>query len=165
MRVQVLTSSAAMQRYQTQVWALLVASYENVAGGLHYDSASQLIETSAQWKVVLDNRHVVAVTIYRAKKGLKLVAMATCSKLRQLGRLGLIQVLSHDLKRCWMELSEGAERFVMRYCGGERYVISNSLAYLILGKQEVIAAENNYHYYREINQVRKQKLLLGTVRY
>ena len=164
MRVQVLTSSAAMHRYQAQVWALLVASYEKVAGGLHYETVAQLVNSSAEWKVVLHNRQVVAVTVYRAKKGLKLVAMASCNKLRQLGRLGLMRVLSQDLKRCWMELSEGAERFVMRYCGGDRYLINNSLACQILEKDEVIAAENSYHYYREVNNVRKQKILLGTVR-
>lgn len=162
MKIVTLYSKASMHKYATQVWQVLADAYASVEGGLNYESLEDLMGSSAQWKVVLHNRRVAAVAVYRAKKGLKLVAFAACKNIKKLGCLGLVKIISADLKYCWMELSEHAERFVMQYCGGDKYIIGNSLVSHILDKP-VELADSGYHYVRVINHVRKTKVLLGTV--
>ncbi|MFT0213941.1 hypothetical protein VQ643_15285 [Pseudomonas sp. F1_0610] len=162
MKTLVIRKAKVMQKYSQAVWELLQANYADVTGGLHYTSIEQLINTSAMWKVALHKKQVVAVTIYKAKKGLKLVALAACQKLKKVACIALSNIIRRDLKSCWMELSERAERFVMLYCGGQDFIISNELAAQILEKQ-VVCLNNGYHYLREINNQPKSKLLLGTV--
>lgn len=163
MKILALKSTKAMRRYGSQVWRLLEQNYSQVEGGLHYASLRELIETSVQWKVVVWQHRVVAVTVYKAKKGLKLVALASCSEAKTQARKGLIQIISQDLYSCWMELSERAERFVMLHCNGAQFLIGNELASRILDKP-IQWAESAYHYVRHINNMPKTKVLLGTVR-
>lgn len=162
MLIRTLKSRKSMKRYGRQVWALLVQAYSKVEGGLNYPSLKDLVQSSAEWKVVLLNNQVVAVTVYKAKKGFKLVAMAASPSKKEEGRQGLIDIISHDLSHRWMELSDAAESFVMKRCGGDRYLISNELANELL-EREVLPADTNYHYFREIQKVKKKKVLLGTV--
>jgi hypothetical protein len=61
-----------------------------------------------------------------------------------------------------MELSEAAERFVLKL-GGDKYIFPNHIAEKLLGK-EINLANDGIHYTREIMGVRKEKILLGTVR-
>lgn len=152
----------AMKTHLPAVWALLSQAYESVEGGLHYNSPGDLIANTCLWRVVICEGQVVAVTIYKKKLGLKLVALAACAESKKLARMGLIRIIRRDLKRCWMELSEAAERFVMRYCGGQHYMIHRDIAAKVLGK--VIApGTTDYHYVRQIQSLAKEKVLLGTV--
>jgi hypothetical protein len=61
-----------------------------------------------------------------------------------------------------MELSEAAEKFVMQL-GGDKYILPNHMVEKILGK-EVIPVEDGIHYIREIMKIKKEKILLGTVK-
>lgn len=160
--IAVFNNAEAMQPWVDQVWNLLEASYAQVEGGLSFASKEDLISSSASWKVALYKRQVIAVTIYKAKKGLKLVAMATSSVFKDLARKALRRIISKDLATCWMELSEQAERFVLKYCNGHRYIIHSSLVTHLLGKPVTVKSTDGYHYEREINSHQKVKIALGT---
>lgn len=90
------------------------------------------------------------------------MALAASTQEKLPARQGLIEIISHDLANCWMELSENAERFVMLHCGGERFLIGSELAAKVLEKP-IQWAESAYHYVRTINNIPKTKVLLGTV--
>ncbi|MEH6540600.1 hypothetical protein [Halopseudomonas sp.] len=161
MRVVTLKHSRQMQKFMPQVWELLRDSYAQVQGGWHYASEQELLDDSQCWRLVIHNGQVAAAVVYKAKKGLKLVAMGVDRALNEIGKRGLIRIIRADLSRCWMEVSEAAERFVMRHCNGQRYMIHGSLVADLLDKQ-VDPASDAYHYQREVCGLRKEKMLLGT---
>lgn len=148
-------------RYIDRVWELLEEGYKDVKGGLFFSSKENLLKTTVQWKVIVCNNKIIAVTIYKAKKGLKLVAM-TASKATEYKNIAvkaLAKLIKKDLKICWMELSEAAERFVIKFAGN--YVIKNSLVSQIIDKDITLSADG-VHYFRTIKNINKEKILLGT---
>jgi hypothetical protein len=148
--------------YVNSVWEVLKEGYEKVQGGLHYASKEELMQKTDMWKVICYRGEVIAVTVYRAKKGLKLVAMSAGRRFRELAVKLLGRVVQRDLKQCWMELSEAAEKFVMKL-GGGRYILPDYIARTVLEK-EVQPAGDGVHYIREIMGIQKEKVLLGTVK-
>ncbi len=161
MRIVTVKTAERMQHYQQQVWAIMTAAYADVPGGWHYASLAELCAESACWRLVIHGGRVIAAALYKAKKGLKLVAMGVCQQMRDLGKRGLARVLRADLSRCWMELSEAAERFVLTHCNGHRYIIHASLASSLLDK-EVAQESDGYHYARAICGLQKSKIIVGT---
>ncbi len=150
------------EKYISGVWNVLSAGYENVKGGLHFKSKIDLIDNTKKWKVVFCRGEVIAVTVYKAKKGLKLVAFSAGRKFREIAIATLKRIIKRDLAICWMELSEAAEKFVMNI-GGDKYIIPSYAAGNVLSK-DVAQAEDGVHYIREIMGIPKQKVLLGTIR-
>lgn len=162
MKTLTLTKQAQMQTYLEQVWTLLEASYARVSGGLHFASPAELLTDTQRWRLVICRGQVIAVTLFKAKRGWKLVAMATCRRYGDRARHALRRLICADLPRCWMELSEQAERFVMTYCGGHHFMIHASLAAELLGKIISPAGSDGYHYCREVAGVVKAKVIVGT---
>ncbi len=162
MNTRVLTRQSAMRYYLEQVWQLLQDSYADVPGGLHFASRQQLLETTVRWKLVLQDKQLLAVTVYKAKKGLKLVAMGINQGLQALGKAALILIIKQDLPSCWMELSEKAERFVLKYCDGHNYIIHSSLVAQLLDKPITPHDADSYHYCRFVQQLMKVKIALGS---
>lgn len=157
-----LDNKSDMQRYLDQVWLLLVDSYEKVTGGLHYSSPQSLLEDTQRWRLVIHYGRVIAVTIYKAKRGWKLVAMAKCKANGERARRALKRLIQADLPRCWMELSERAEDFVIGYCGGHKFVVHASLATNLLDKSVSPALADGFHYKRIVAGVLKAKVIVGT---
>lgn len=158
-----LNNQADMQRYVDQVWSLLVESYAQVSGGLHFPSAEALMQDTQRWRLVLRRGRVIAVTLFKAKRGWKLVAMATCKMHREFSRRALQCLIKADLHRSWMELSERAEAFVLKHCGGHHFVVHASFAAELLGKPVMIqGVEDGYHYQREVAGLLKSKVIVGT---
>lgn len=159
MTTKTITTQSEMTVYIDQVWALLVIAYQFVQGGLHYASKEELIADSARWKVTFSNNEVIAVTLFKAKKGLKLIAMATNRNYSN-GKDALKELINSDLPHCWMELSESAEKFVLTQCDGKDYVFNACHAQKLLGKE--IEIENGFHYKRNILGFMKSKIIVGT---
>lgn len=160
MKILTLKTLTSMEKYSLQVWKLLEEAYSKVEGGLLFVSISDLINTTIQWKVVIEDENVIAVTIYKAKKGLKIAAFA-CAKIIQ-AKEALAKLISQELKTCWIEVSERAESFVLKYCNGTKYIVSNEKAKNILNKTIELCSDG-IHYVRTIQNIKKEKLLLGTV--
>ena len=163
MKIITLRNHQRMHKYLPQVWSLLRDAYAGVAGGWHYASEQALLDDSASWRLVVHGGKVAAAVVYKHKHGLKLVAMGVSQEMAALGKVGLVRIIRGDLARCWMELSEAAERFVMRHCNGHRYLVHRSLVATLLGKP-VAPAADGYHYIRDVCGLRKEKILLGTPR-
>ena len=143
------------------VWELLKEGYKDVKGGLFFTSKENLLTTTSQWKVIVSNNTIIAVTIYKAKKGLKLVAM-TASKAMEYKKIAvkaLAKLIKKDLRTCWMELSEAAEHFVMKFAAD--YAVENSHVARIIEK-DITLSSDGVHYFRTIKNINKEKILLGT---
>ena len=150
-----------MRRYADQVWRILEAGYAQVKGGLHYGSLEELIDSSALWDVAVQGGQVLAVTVFKAKRGLKLVAMSLDRAFGEVAKCALQKMVRFRLSMCWMELSGAAERFVMKYCDGERYRLAAAHATELLGKA-VRLSHDGFHYSREIMGIEKEKIAIGT---
>ena len=162
MKTLTINHSKDMQRYIAQVWLILVDSYAQVNGGLHYDSPEELIDDTQRWRLVVRHGQVIAVTLFKAKRGWKLVAMATCRNQKERARIALKRLIQADLSRCWMELSERAEAFVLKHCGGHHFVVHASLAADLLGKPVKMQVAGGFHYQREVCGFLKSKVIVGT---
>ena len=147
-----------------EVYAILKDAYKSVKGGLHFKSCDDLLLNTAMWKVIYNDTTIVGVIIYKAKQGLKMVAMGLSSKLNKSSQHLLKQTLAHLFKLTfsytWMELSEGAEKFILKH-GGSKYILPNHLAKKLTKKEIVELCEDGIHYKRVINGVLKTKIIIG----
>ncbi|MEL4369372.1 hypothetical protein [Shewanella xiamenensis] len=162
MKTITITDKQRMQQYLAQVWDLLEKSYADVSGGLHYNEPAELLIDTQRWRLVLYRGHLIALTLFKAKRGWKLVAMATCRQHGKRARNALQRLICADLPRTWMELSERAERFVLCHCGGHKFLIHASLASSLLDKPVERSTEDGYHYQRTIAGLLKTKVIVGT---
>jgi hypothetical protein len=154
-------SSAEKERFAHQVWRLLNDAYENVVGGLHFCSVVELIETTDEWRLSLVNNEVVALIILKAKKGLKISAFCLNRKYHSVAKSQLISLLTESFKNCWIEASEAAEKFIMRYCNGAHFLINNHFTHRLLNKP-TRHNQDGFHYAREVNGIVKEKVIIGT---
>jgi len=162
---EIISSTAEKSYIADEVYSLLFKAYRHVKGGLHFLSPDELISKTSQWRVLYLDCNIVGVIIYKAKRGLKMVAMAISDSLDYSLRTHIKTMLSHifqiSFRNSWMEVSEGAEKFILKV-GGEKFIISNTLAFQ-LTKKNILSLDNDgIHYYREINGVIKRKLIIGT---
>lgn len=152
------TTKEEMTNYLPEVWALLVEAYARVPGGLHYESPEEVIAKTNVWHLMVLGGKVQAVTLHKSKHGLKLVAMAKSQDSRQ----ELVVLISHALRHGWMELSDQAEKFVIKHCEGHRFIIHSSHARKLLEKNILPSSSDGYHYRRKIMNHHKVKILLGS---
>ncbi len=146
-----------------RVWDILVESYRDVLGGMLFDDKFELLKTTHAWRVIYVQGKIVAVAVYKAKHGLKMVAMGADKKrFGKKATVALGKAIRDDLYRVWMEVSEGAEVFVMKYCDGYQHAVSNDYAELLLQKKVTLSSDG-YHYSRKILGIEKQKIIIGTI--
>jgi hypothetical protein len=147
-----------------EVFDLLQKAYANVKGGLHFISHDDLLINTAMWKIIYDDINIIGVVIYKAKQGLKMVAMGLSHKLhhsyKRVTKHMLVYIFKTTFTKTWMELSEGAEQFILKN-GGENFILSNHLAAKLTGKEILELCEDGIHYKRMINGIVKTKILLG----
>lgn len=166
MTIFTINNSLDMQKLIDEVWSILYQGYSKVKGGLHFSSPDDLIKQSYCWKITTHGSTISSVTVFKKKRGLKLVAMAVNSKVKEIGKLSLISLIKRALSYCWMELSEAAEHFVMRYCGGDKFVHCASQASFLLGKDGLkFSNKDQFHYIRTIQNIEKEKIIVGTPQY
>ena len=142
-----------------QVWEVLLESYSNIGGGLLFVDKYALIHETSEWKITLSANNVASILIFKAKNGRKIVAMGINRRVNRARNL-LITSLRQSLQYAWMEVSEMAETFVMKYCDGYKYLIHNSKASVLLGKK-VKPAHDGYHYLRVVGDITKEKIIIG----
>ena len=152
--------------YASEVFVLLKEAYSKVEGGLLFEDESDLIANSSLWKLAVTKRgEILAVAVFKPKHGQKLVAMAADTKNGgDIAKEALAMILKNSLSRAWMEVSEGAEHFIMKQCGGEQFLMHCSVAQEYIGKA-IKEVGDGYHYIREIAGIPKTKIVLGTPGY
>jgi len=84
-------------------------------------------------------------------------------RLRKHIKTMLKEIFQRTFGKSWMEVSEGAEKFLMKI-GGKKFMIPNTLAASLTGKEILSLDADGYHYYREINGIVKRKIILGTIK-
>jgi len=147
-----------------EVFTLLQESYKDVKGGLHFKDKDELIINTDIWKVIYYNESIVGVIIYKAKKGLKMVALGVTNSFRFMAKKMLGYLLKVSLSKTWMEVSEAAEKFILKH-GGHNFLLSNKLASKLTGKEILELCDDGYHYKRIINGVMKEKVIIGNPRF
>jgi hypothetical protein len=149
-------------RYIDSVWNILSEGYRNVKGGLLFENKIDLIRNSSIWKLGIRKDRVIAVAIFKHKFGQKLVALSTDKTINPIVATdALAYIIKSSLSRAWMEVSEAAEIFVMKRCGGEKFLIHHTEAAKLL-KKTISPSIDGYHYERIIAGIPKQKIVLGT---
>jgi len=147
-----------------EVYSILENAYRDVKGGLHFQSCDDLLLNTAMWKVIYSDTTIVGVIIYKAKQGLKMVAMGLSSNLKRSYNNIVKQTLVHLFKLTfsytWMELSEGAEKFILKH-GGSKYILPNHLAKELTKKEIIELCDDGVHYKRVIKGVVKTKIIVG----
>jgi len=163
-----ITSTQERSFIADEVFDILAEAYRDVKGGLHFASPDELILKTSVWRVIYYRSTIVGVVIYKAKRGLKMVALALSSHIDSSIKRHTKTMLSYLFRitfaNSWMEVSEAAERFILRN-GGERYFVSNRLASQLTGKEILGYCDDGYHYTREINGVVKTKVIVGNPKF
>jgi len=149
-------------KWVDKVWEILEKTYSKVEGGLLFSHKSDLISSTSNWKLIVKKNKILAVAIFKEKAGQKLIAMGKGDEKE--GREALVHLLKSSLERAWMEVSEAAEVFVMKYCDGEKFLIHQNEVMRYLNKG-ISMLDDGYHYMREIAGIQKTKILLGTPGY
>lgn len=65
------------------VFAILSDAYRDVKGGLNFKDVDDLIFNTSLWKVIYLNSNIVGVMVYKAKRGLKMVALGIANFLNK----------------------------------------------------------------------------------
>jgi hypothetical protein len=144
-----------------RVWEILQKSYKNVNGGLLFTSKEDLLCNSSEWKLIFYRKKVVGVMIFKAKFGRKIVAIGRDERYGQYSINALALSLEQTLYYAWMEVSEKAEEFILKYCNVYQLLIHQSIAIMLISKT-IEPLEDGYHYFREIAGIKKAKILIGT---
>ena len=149
-----------------EVFQVLTDSYKNVKGGLHFKNVDELILKTSSWQLIYFEERVVGAIIYKAKKGLKLVALGVSTfvpkNVRENVKKLLALTLKESFRKVWMEVSEGFEKFVLNI-GGDKFMVKNRFASTLTGKTIIKLGDNGFHYSREVvDGVIKSKVIIGT---
>jgi len=157
-----LDTTAARGAWQQPTHALLAEAYREVPGGLHYASAEAMLAETQDWELLTQAGQVCAALLYKRKHGLKIVALAASADpaLRQPSIAWLGDRIRRRLHEAWIEVSGRAETFVLRH-GGDRLRIPNDRAARLTGKPVLALHADGFHYDREIQGLRKSKLIVG----
>jgi hypothetical protein len=147
------------------VYELLQKAYATVKGGLHFENPAALITSTSLWQLIYHNETLVGAIIYKAKQGLKMVAMAINHeiprKIKHYTKKILSYIFQKSFSKIWMEVSEAAESFMLKI-GGDKFLVANEHA-VDLTKKEIKGFEDDgYHYTREIQGVLKTKVIIGS---
>lgn len=151
------------EQYAQDVWDMLQAAYKQI-GGIHgsgFESTDDMVDKIPFWKMVRRNGKIIAVQMYKDSGGRKMVAMASDGTRE--GKEELAKILKHDFERSYGEVSDAAEKFVMKHFpeAFKTFRIPATVAGRILGK-EVVPSKDGYHYTREIGGQHHEKIMLGT---
>ena len=162
MKTMTLTKKMAMSLQIGNVWQLLTIAYKDVKGGLHFDSPQAMISSTVRWHVVFHQNKPIAITLCKAKNGFKMVALAISQQTKRLAKQALRHIIIKDWPCVWMEVSEGAEKFVINHCRGEQYKIQADKVPMLIGKIPKSINDDGFHYIRTIMALDKTKIALGT---
>ncbi|MBF0583228.1 MAG: hypothetical protein HQL80_03215 [Magnetococcales bacterium] len=152
--------------FKQSVWNLLEVAYSSVKGGLNFENIDAMVNETYKWILGFDQDKLLCVILSKKKSGEKIVAIGVTDNpnLRNRAKTLLATVLATILKRAWIEVSENAERFILKHVG-EGQVVPNYLAERLTKKPIKSLCSDGYHYVRTICGIEKTKLIVGTYAY
>lgn len=132
------SDEAKREEYADEVWDILTRSYSSIGGlkikGL--ESKSEMIKEIPFWKIAKKGSKVVAVSLYKDKKGRKRVAIGTDGSSE--GKNALIEIYEEDFKRAYFEVSGPSLGFILKTLGEgfiTKHLKTPEEASRILGKE------------------------------
>ena len=121
------------------VYELLLKAYATVKGGLHFINPTNLLTSTSLWQLIYHDEILVGAIIYKAKHGLKMVAMAIdhtiTQKIKRYTKEFISYIFQKSFSKIWMEVSESAEKFILKI-GGDKFLVPNDYA-INLTKKEI----------------------------
>ena len=107
------------EQYVDQVWDVLQASYKRIGGikGSGFNSKQDMIDNIPFWKINVKNGKVIAVGMYKDKKGRKSVAVGTDGSEQGKEALAFMVKGAFKTGREWREISGSMLVFVEKVVG------------------------------------------------
>lgn len=158
---------ALVAKYKDEVWELLQIAYAPIGGIKGCDTVEQLIADSDLWKIKKRNGQISALSIYTFKRGGR-KAIAGCARKTPEGKEDLYQIFRDDFKQvdrgAWIEVSDGMEHCIFKYCDGDRYKITRNVAAGNMPDKEFFmpkTEKDDYHYIRRLGGEKHEKIMVG----
>lgn len=182
--VNIIGDDKLKNEYVDQVWDLLQKSYENIGGikGGGFRSKTDMIDNIPMWKLIVYNKTVHGVVLYKDTNGRKSVAMGSDGS--DYARKHIISLVTNDIKRAYGEKSKSALGLILKTIPWDilkPYIKTPQEASRILGKDispikglKIILPEDaktslskypeliNYGYLRNIGGEHVFKVMIGT---
>ena len=89
-----------------------------------------------------------------------MVALALNERFKSQAKVLLAKLFRKTIAKSWMEVSEGAEKFMLKI-GLGKFRVPNKYAEKLTKKEILQLCDDGYHYIREINGVKKKKMIIG----
>ena len=144
-----------------EAWDILQKAYSRIGGFKSAASKEELINDTFLWKAVKTKNEIVAVGIYKKKKGRKRIAIGALRT--DAGKKGVLSIMKEDLKRAWVETSGPSEKTLKKFPNAEKYFIPNDQAAELTGKKILELNPDGYHYTRIIAGSPHEKMMIGTL--
>jgi hypothetical protein len=148
------------RKYIDEVWDMLQKSYAKVGGFKSAPNKEELLKETDFWKLVKKNGKIVAIALYKFKRGRKSIAGGTDGT--DLGKEWLMKIFLEDLQqnRSWSEVSDKVEliKTKMGY-----FKIPNKFVEEILNKPIISLDPDGYHYTRMIAGEPHTKMMVGHI--
>jgi hypothetical protein len=150
---------ATKRKLAPDVWAILQDAYASIGGFKSAANPDELVTDSHLWKAVRIKDKIVAIAVYKKKHGRKAIGYGSDGSAE--GKKGIKEIMIDDLKRGWVESSGAVEKFLMRN-GGKKYLVPNTRAAQLTGKEILNLDPDGYHYTRLIAGKPHVKVIIGT---
>ena len=82
-------------------------------------------------------------------------------KIKTLTKNFIAYIFKKSFRKIWMEVSEAAEKFMIKI-GGDKFLVSHKYASNLTQKEIKGYEFDGYHYKREIQGITKTKIIIGT---
>lgn len=153
------------RKYAEQVMEVIKRSYEYI-GGIKtkgFDSIENMIALIPMWKLAIRDGKVIAVSMYKDKKGRKMVACGSDGS--RDGKLMVKRFIKDDitLNRSYSEVSENVLKFIIKEYGADwvKYAIPSIEAIQLIGKDKAMPIDQ-YRYHRILSNGEKlEKVMFG----
>lgn len=160
----ILTTYRKKKRYVEEVFSMLSESYQNVEGGLLYRSGEELLSKQNNvWKLLFnsDSERPQVIIIWKDTEFGRKMTACGCTQTK-VSKHMLLEELHRDLERgnIWAEVSDKIEHWLNR-CDVPR--LPFRVAQELLKDKHLIPLGDGYHYTREIQGFRKQKIIFGKI--
>lgn len=135
---------AKKEEYALQVWDMLNKSYSKIGGikGSGFESTEAMAKKIRFWKLGFKNKELKMVILYKDKGGRKMVALGTDGSPE--AKTMLANVLKHDLKRAYKEISDGVWKFSRNAIGDDvllKFAIPVSKVKQLMKGKEILSLD------------------------
>ena len=165
MREITITKASEIERvfFADEIFEIIEESYKNVKGGNIYKDVNEMLEDTSEWEFIWADDDIIGVILYKNKFGKKLVALGfkeIDKKIKKEALNYLSFYLKSNIKKIWMEVSEGFKKWLFKN-RFDLFVVKGSVVKKLLKNKHIILLNDGRHYIREIAGIKKEKIAIG----